>query len=175
MPALVSAAAALALMIGGWAAYQRAMMLPSQLIADTLMIYRVERQNPLDLQSGDIQNVVHWLSERFQQNVGPMSLVRGDLMGVRLCPFGGQKGAYLRFMVGGRNAGLFIGETQGMPYKLPMVPSLKVQGLEIFETRKEGFHLAFWKTGMWFYALVLEDMHEPGMLSRIIAPPAAAF
>ncbi|MBI3024177.1 MAG: hypothetical protein HYY66_00605 [Candidatus Tectomicrobia bacterium] len=174
LPAALSAAAALALMVGGWTAYQRTMMLPSQLLADTLMIYRVERQNPLDLRSGDVRNVALWLTERFQQNVSPMNLVKGDLVGVRLCPFGGQKGAYLRFRVGGRNAGLFISESKGMPYKLPMVPSIRAHGLEIFETRKDGFHLAFWKTGMWFYALVLEDMHEPDMLPRLILPPAAS-
>lgn len=173
LPAALSAAAALALVVGGWTAYQRTMMLPSQLLADTLMIYRVERQNPLDLQSGDVRRVALWLTERFQQNVAPMTLVRGDLVGVRLCPFGGKRGAYLRFRVGGRNAGLFIGESKGMPYKLPMVPSIRAHGLEIFETRKDGFHLAFWKTGMWFYALVLEDMHEPDMLPRLILPSVA--
>jgi len=175
LPAALSAAAALVLAVGGWTAYQRAMMLPSQLVADTLMIYRVERQNPLDLKSGDVRTVGLWLSERFQQNVMPMNLVKGDLMGVRLCPFGGQRGAYLRFMVGGRNAGLFISESKGMPYELPMIPSVRFGGLEIFEARKDGFHLAYWKTGMWFYALVIEDMHEPDMLPRILAPPTASF
>lgn len=175
VPAALSAAAALVLLIGGWTGYHRAMSLPSQLVADTLMVYRIERQNPLDLKSGDVRDVALWLNERFQQNVSPMRLVKGDLLGVRMCPFGGQRGAYLRFMVGGRNAGLFISESEGMPYKLPMVPSLRLQGLEIFEVRKDGFHLAFWKTGMWFYALVLEDMHEPDMLPRLLTPPTALF
>jgi len=173
MPAALAAAAALALVVGGTAIYQRVMMLPRQLIADTLMIYRVERQNPLDLQSGDVRNVALWLSEKFQQDVTPMNVVKGDLIGVRLCPFGGQKGAYLRFKISGRNAGLFISESQGMPYRLPLVPSIRAHGLEIFETRQNGFHLVYWKTGMWFYTLVLEDAHDRDMILRLIQPPAS--
>ena len=175
VPAALAAAAALVLVVGGWAAYQRAMMLPSQLLADTLMIYRVQRQSPLDLQTSDTQKVTLWLNELFQQDVRPVNLVRGDLMGARVCLLGGRKGAYLRFKVGGRYAGLFIRESDAIPYKLPMVPSIRLQEREIFEVKKEGFHLAFWKTGMWFYALVLEDMHEPDMIPRILAPPTVSF
>ena len=171
LPAALAAAAALALMVGGWTAYQRAMMLPSQLVADTLMIYRVQRQSPLDLQTGDHQRAIVWLNELFQQDVRPVNLLRGDLMGTRVCLFGGRKGAYLRFMVGGRHAGLFIRESEAMPYRLPMMPSFRAQGLEVYETQQEGFHLAFWKRGMWFYALVIEDMHERNMVPRLIMPP----
>ncbi len=153
----LAAAAGIVLLLVGWTAYNRTMVMPSRLVADTIMIYRVEIQNPLDFRSGDIQKVASWLNERFQQEVKPIEFQKGELLGVRLCPFAGKKGAFVRYRVNGRNMALFIGESKSIPYSLPMVPSFRMAGQDVFAAENEGFQLAFWKRGMWFYALVVED------------------
>ncbi|HBK79879.1 MAG TPA: hypothetical protein DDZ83_09450 [Nitrospinae bacterium] len=152
----VAAAAVITFMVFGWAGYQRAVAVPEPLVADTMMIYRVETGNPLDVKSESIRTVSTWLAGKFQQNVDTLEL-KGSLLGARLCPFAGNKGAMLRYRHKGKNLALFIGEASGIRYSLPMVASFRVNGHKIFEAQKEGFRLAFWRKGIWFYALVLED------------------
>jgi len=162
-PALAAAAAVV--LVLGWAGYHRAVAVPRPLVADTMMVYKVEMQNPLDYRSSDIQEVSSWLQERFQQEVKPPIFKEGRVVGVRLCPFLGKKGAAVIYRVGGRNIALFIGERKGLPYAMPMLPSFKVAGRGVYEAEQDGFRLAFWSKGMWFYALVAEDSfgHREGV------------
>ncbi len=72
------------------------------------------------------------------------------MVGARLCPFAGQKGAMIRYLRNNKNMALFIGEASGIRYSLPMVASFKVNGHKIFQAEKDGYKLAFWRKGMWF-------------------------
>ena len=154
----VAVAAAITFLVLGWAGYQRAVAVPAPLVADTMMIYRVETGNPLDVRSGDIQKVSSWLAQKFQQEVSTLELKgQGEVLGARLCPFAGQKGAMIRYRRKNKDMALFIGDGSAIRYSLPMVPSFRVNGQNIYEAEKDGFQLAFWRKGMWFYALVLEN------------------
>ncbi len=153
------AAAAVALLVLGMGFYQRAMSVPAALVARTMEVYRVEVTNPLDFRSGDVRKVAAWLEDKFQKEVRPLVFTggKGNLLGVRLCPFAGQKGAFVRYRSNGHTLALFIGPSESISYSLPMIPSFRLWGQNIHVTEKDGFQLAFWKKGMWFYALVLED------------------
>ncbi|MDA1001578.1 MAG: hypothetical protein O2807_13815 [bacterium] len=165
-PAL-AAAAALVLVVFGVNFYQRALSVPQAMVADTMMIYRVEVGNPLEVQSGDIRRVAGWLQQNFQQEIRPIAFEgsQATILGARLCPFGGQKGAFVRYRRSDdRDMALFIGRSDGMPYKLPMFPSLRVKGQDIYLAKSGGFRLVFWEKGVWFYALVLEgEMDKEGV------------
>ncbi|MFP6871780.1 MAG: hypothetical protein VCE91_21060 [Nitrospinota bacterium] len=41
--------------------------MPEPLVADTMMIYRVETGNPLDVKSESIRAVSTWLAEKFSK------------------------------------------------------------------------------------------------------------
>lgn len=153
-PSAVAAAVA-AFVVLGWAGYQRVAVVPAPLVSNTVMIYRVETGNPLDLKSGDFKQVSSWLAEKFQQNVSALE-IKGEMLGARLCPFAGQKGAMVRYLHQGRNLALFIGDASAIRYELPMLASFRINGQKVFEAEKDGFRLAFWRKGVWFYALVLE-------------------
>ena len=153
----IAAAAAISAFLLGWGAFQRAVVVPAPLVADTLMIYRVEIGNPLDIRSKNLKTVSSWLGEKFQGEVETLSFQDGDILGARLCPFTGQKGVFVRYRLKGKNVALFIGKSSGMPYSLPLISSFEVKGNKIYEAEKDNFRLAYWKRGIWFYALVLED------------------
>ncbi len=163
----VAAAAAVVFLVLGWAGYQRAMAVPAPLVADTMMIYRVETGNPLDLRSSDIQEVSSWLAQKFQQEVTMVEL-KGGLLGARLCPFAGQKGVMVRYVHKDKGMALFIGPASGIRYSLPVVASFKVNGHKVFEAEKEGYRLAFWKKGLLFYALVVENGSRRDVIRDIL-------
>ena len=131
-----------------------------------MMIYRFETGNPLDLKSGNFQQVSSWLAQKFQQNVSALE-IKGEMLGARLYPFAGQKGAMIRYRHQGRNQALFIGKSSAIRYELPMLASFKINGQKVFETEKDGFRLAFWQKGMWFSALVIEGVGgDEGIMSQ---------
>ena len=155
-PSAVAAAVA-AFVVLGWAGYQRVAVVPAPLVSDTIMVYRVETGNPLDLKSGNFQQVSTWLAQKFQQKVSTLEL-KGEMLGARLCPFAGQKGAMISYRHKSKNMALFIGDASAIRYDLPMLASFRINGQKVFEAEKDGFRLAFWRKGMWFYALVLEGV-----------------
>ncbi|MFC1492283.1 anti-sigma factor family protein, partial [Nitrospinota bacterium] len=109
----VAAAAVITLFILGWAGYQRAFTVPTLLVADTMMVYRVESGNPLDVRSGDTQKISSWLAGKFKQNVSMVEL-KGEILGARLCPFVGKKGAVIQYRYNNRSMALFIGDASGV-------------------------------------------------------------
>ncbi len=169
-------AAVFVLVIGGWTTYSRIATMPAGLVAATMTIYKVEIQNPLDLKSSDINKVASWLHEKFQQEVRPVEFQQGRLIGVRLCPFAGQKGAFVRYRVGGRNTALLIGDSKGITYPMPMLASFRVQGQNVYEAEKDGYRLAFWKKGAWFFAFIVEDFAgEKNLMSDIFKSNTISF
>ncbi|MDP7664510.1 MAG: hypothetical protein QF451_14880 [Nitrospinota bacterium] len=97
------------------------------------------------------------------------------MVGARLCPFAGQKGAMVRYLRNNKNMVLFIGEASGIRYSLPMIASFRVNGHKIFQAEKDGFKLAFWRKGMWFYALVLENGPGKNEISSILTQTTFKF
>ena len=70
---------------------------------------------------------------------------------------------------------LFIGKRSGIPYSLPLISSFEVRGNKIYEAEKDTFRLAYWKRGIWFYALVLEDGGDSEELKKILNRSAFEF
>ncbi len=171
----IAAAAVISALILGWGGYQRAVAVPASLVADTMMIYRVERGNPLDIRSNNLKTVSSWLDEKFQEEVKTLRFQDGEILGARLCPFAGQKGVLIRYRVGGKNVALFIGKSSGIPYSLPLISSFEVRGNKIYEAEKDTFRLAYWKRGIWFYALVLEEGRDSKELRKILSRSTFEF
>ncbi len=171
----IAVAAAISALVLGWGAFQRAVAVPAPLVADTMMIYRVESGNPLDIRSNNLNTVSSWLGEKLQGEVKTLSFQGGDILGARLCPFAGQKGVFVRYRFRGKNVALFIGKSSGIPYSLPLFSTFEVKGNKIYEAEKDNFRLAYWKKGIWFYALVLEDGGDSGELRDILSRSTFEF
>lgn len=175
-PAVATAAALLVMVFG--LSFYRAMSVSQAMIADTMMIYRVEVGNPLEVKSGDIRKVAGWLQQNFRQEIRPIAFQasQATILGARLCPFGGKKGAFVRYRgIDDRDMGLFIGRSEGMPYRFPMFPSMRVKGQDIYLAQSEGFRLVFWKKGVWFYALVMEGAMDKGEVRKMLEAGSLTF
>ncbi len=172
----IAAAAAISALLLSWGGYQRAVAVPAPLVADTMMIYRVESGNPLDIRSNNLKTVSSWLAEKFQGEVKTLNLKDGEILGARLCPFAGQKGVFVRYRLNNKkNVALFIGKSSGIPYALPLISSFQVRGIKIYEAEKDTFRLAYWKRGIWFYALVLEEGRDSKELRKILSRSTFEF
>ena len=174
---VTAAAAVVALSVLGWGLYQRAVALPLPMVAEAMAAYKVEVKNPLGFRSNNVQEVSSWLTRVFRYEVMPVTFSKdvGELVGVRLCRFAGQNAAAVRYKLGDRQAALFIAESNKAPFSLPMIPTFRVKGQKIYAAEQDGFMLAFWQKGMWFYALMLEN--DIGMygLKKILGSSSISY
>ena len=174
---VTAAAAVVALSVLGWGLYQRTVSLPLPMLAEAMAAYKVEVKNPLEFRSNNVQEVSSWLAKVFRYEVKTVTFSKGmgEVVGVRLCRFAGQNGAAVRYKLGDRQAALFIAESSKVPFSLPMIPTFRMKGQKIYAAEQDGFILAFWQKGMWFYALMLENGIGVDGLKKILGSSSISY
>jgi anti-sigma factor RsiW len=145
---VTAAAAVVALSVLRWGLYQRTVSLPLPMLAEAMAAYKVEIKKPLESRSNNVQEVSSWLGKVFRYEVKPVTFSKdmGEVVGVRLCRFGGQSGTAVR-----------------------------MKGQKFCAAEQDGFMLAFWQKGMWFYSLMLEGDIGVDGLKKILGSSSISY